>query len=555
MLEKLKNISNKKIVIVTSIVMLLVLIAGVSYAIWSRSFTQTGTNLSKYDCFDIVYAENVNEVSLSNGYPITDEEGLKAESYDLTIKNTCKILANYEVVLNKLNTSTLNDTNVKIAVDSDISLLSDLKTTNTNLTNATEGKVLTTGVLASGQSKTIKIQSWMDENTTKDIWNDDDGAKEPPKKRRMLRKFLIFLLVLIAVLGLVLVAAWRDGTGFDALRRYFAYGTEAVGGEKTVYRYDTDNTNRFARVGTGSLVILSDTSLRLLGPDGSEVWSANVKMNAPALGQGGGLAVAYDIGGTALYVLDETGPRLELTSDGPLVSANLNGSGMLAVTTQISGTKGHVDVYGADMQVLFAFNAHRRFVADACVTEDGSYLAAVTMGQADSVFISDLVIYDLTQEDPVADYAVPDGLVTAMTGRGDRILTVTDTCLAVGNTAGKLLGTYSYNGEYLREYDLGGEDYTVLQLNRYQSGSVGRLVTVDDDGEEIASLDVAEEVRDVSACGRYLSVLYADRLVVYNRQLQAYATLHGPEHTREVLTRADGSVLMIGADSAELFLP
>ena len=68
----------------------------------------------------------------------------------------------------------------------------------------------------------------------------------------------------------------------------------------------------------------------------------------------------------------------------------------------------------------------------------------------------------------------------------------------------------------------------MLQLNRYQSGSVGRLVTVDDDGEEIASLDVAEEVRDVSACGRYLSVLYADRLVVYNRQLQAYATLHGP---------------------------
>ena len=267
------------------------------------------------------------------------------------------------------------------------------------------------------------------------------------------------------------------------------------------------------------------------------------------------MQVSFDGGSTHEYVVDENGPRLELTSDGPLVSANLNSSGMLAVTTQISGTKGHVDVYGADMQVLFAFNAHRRFVADACVTEDGGYLAAVTMGQADSVFISNLVIYDLTQEDPVADYSVPDGLVTAMTGRGDRILTVTDTCLAVGNTAGKLLGTYSYNGEYLREYDLGGEDYTVLQLNRYQSGSVGRLVTVDDDGEEIASLDVAEEVRDVSACGRYLSVLYADRLVVYNRQLQAYATLHGPEHTREVLTRADGSVLMIGADSAELFLP
>ena len=102
-------------------------------------------------------------------------------------------------------------------------------------------------------------------------------------------------------------------------------------------------------------------------------------------------------------------------------------------------------------------------------------------------------------------------------------------------------------GTYLREYDLGGEDFTALLLNRYQSGSVGRLVTVDDQGTEIASLDISEEVRCISANGRYLSVLYEDRLVVYNRELQVYATLHGPEHTREVLTREDGSVLMIAS--------
>ena len=51
----------------------------------------------------------------------------------------------------------------------------------------------------------------MAENTTKDIWNDDDGEREEPqKKRHLLRNFLIFLLVLILVLGIVLVAAWRD---------------------------------------------------------------------------------------------------------------------------------------------------------------------------------------------------------------------------------------------------------------------------------------------------------------------------------------------------------
>ena len=100
-----------------------------------------------------------------------------------------------------------------------------------------------------------------------------------------------------------------------------------------------------------------------------------------------------------------------------------------------------------------------------------------------------------------------------------------------------------------------GQDYTVLLLNRYQSGSVGRLVTVGTDGGEIASLDVNEEVLSVSAEGRYIAVLYLDRLVVYNRDLQVYASLNGTGYAREALMRPDGSVLLLGSESAKLFLP
>ena len=72
-------------------------------------------------------------------------------------------------------------------------------------------------------------------DTTNDIWNDRDGEREAPPKRHILRNFLIFLLVLIAVLGVVLAAAWRDGTGFDVLRRYFTYGTVSGAGIKLVF--------------------------------------------------------------------------------------------------------------------------------------------------------------------------------------------------------------------------------------------------------------------------------------------------------------------------------
>ena len=92
-------------------------------------------------------------------------------------------------------------------------------------------------------------------------------------------------------------------------------------------------------------------------------------------------------------------------------------------------------------------------------------------------------------------------------------------------------------------------------LNRYRSGSVGRLVSVDGDGELLGALDVREEVLSISASGRYLAVLYADRLEVYNQDLQTYATLRGTGDARDVLMRPDGSVLLLSTGSGSLFLP
>ena len=84
---------------------------------------------------------------------------------------------------------------------------------------------------------------------------------------------------------------------------------------------------------------------------------------------------------------------------------------------------------------------------------------------------------------------------------------------------------------------------------------MGRLVTVDKNGEALGTLDVREEVLSISASGRYLAVLYADRLEVYNQDLQPYAALRGIGSAREVLMRPDGSVLLLSGGSASLFLP
>lgn len=402
----------------------------------------------------------------------------------------------------------------------------------------------------------------MADETKKNIWNDDDhdGEALVSKQPRYARHHVIALaLILILVLGVVLVAAYRDGTGFDVIRRYISYGRVESAGREAVYDYDASAQNHFAAMGE-HLVVLSDTTLGVMGQDGKEVWSSPVRVSSPALVSGGSKVVAYDAGGTSLYILDQKGgfKTMETSEEAPYLSARLNSAGWLAVTSGDSSYKGRVEVYNAEMKEVSKFDSSKRFVLDAWVTNDCKTLAAVTLGQENSVFVSNVVLYDLTRAgeiEPKAEYAIPDGLVMSIGELSGRLATVSDTCLTFANANGKAVDTYSYKNEFLREYSLGGDGFAALLLNRYQSGSVGRLVTVSPDGKELGTLDVNEEIQSISANGRYLAVLYIDKLVIYNQQMQEYASLQGVNNAKEVLVRPDGSALLLSSEEARLFLP
>ena len=171
-------------------------------------------------------------------------------------------------------------------------------------------------------------------------------------------------------------------------------------------------------------------------------------MAAPALASGGGRAVAYDVGGTALYVVDASGLLLELTADEeePYIAATLNKNGELAVTAQKRGYKGSVKVYGRTLGTApsFEFKSSKRFVLDGYVL--GNDLAVVTLGQENGVFVSSVGLYDLSKsaEEPAASYNISGGLVAAIGEREGRLVTVFDSVLTCASASGEVQGSYAY---------------------------------------------------------------------------------------------------------------
>lgn len=136
-----------------------------------------------------------------------------------------------------------------------------------------------------------------------------------------------------------------------------------------------------------------------------------------------------------------------------------------------------------------------------------------------------------------------------------KILSLCDKRFNITTLEGETLLDRAYGNLYLHDYTLDGEDFCALLLGRYQAGNICTLVTYDLGGQQIASLDLTDEVLDIAAGGGYLAVLYGDGLVVYHSDLTEAARLEDAGYASQIRVEEDGSVLLISGSYAWRFLP
>ena len=157
--------------IILSILIILCVVIGASYAYWRLVLSQTGENEILSNCFNIVFQEDSDAINLQKAYPITDEEGMKLVPFTFTIQNKCASYASYEVNLELLETileeNRLKSEFIKIQLDEETPLLlSNNKNVNPTLDNAYASYNLTTGYLDKNEERTYQLRLWMDEDVT-----------------------------------------------------------------------------------------------------------------------------------------------------------------------------------------------------------------------------------------------------------------------------------------------------------------------------------------------------------------------------------------------------
>lgn len=381
-----------------------------------------------------------------------------------------------------------------------------------------------------------------------------DQPKRVKKRQPPRRKLRALLVVIAAVLAVVAAFVLLDRTAFDGLRRSIAYmqAEKDESGCARIYQYNGDGTSRYADL-DGSLLVASNNEITLLDDKGSAVYHTALQFSQVAVSARDGQAAVYDIGGRTLYLLDSGGLVRQMDLGGDIFTVEMGRGGKFAVTLKKTGYKTTVSVYNGKGEPLYDFNSAQNYLMTAAVSENGKYMAAAAMSQDSGSFVSSLQIYKLTSEAMQAEGTIEGG-VYAIGAVNGRFCAATDKALSFVKTDGTVTA-YDFKGASLSRCSLGADKFAAVLLENYASGGQTHLATVNAAGEEIAALTVDSEVLDMSAAGRYLAVLYSNKLVIYDQKLRECAVLEDVSSARRVLMRSDGAAVLAGTNAASLYLP
>ena len=389
------------------------------------------------------------------------------------------------------------------------------------------------------------------------LGNPQEEAPKRVQKRKPKKKKVLWLILLIAlVLAVVAIALLWDQSSFDGLRRSIIYATakKDESGCAELYEYDGNQTSRFA-VLDGSLIDLSSNQLTVQSEKGNLLVEESVRFTTPILVSNDVRAVAYDVGGTTLYMLDGKGILWKKEDEGSIQSVSLNENNYVTLVESKSGYKAAVKVYDDAGEPVFEFDSADRFVMNAALSRDNKTLAAVTMGQDNGRFVSYLVLYRTNSKEPLKTVMLSNGVVYNIGWVDGCFCVVAEDGIYFVEPNGVQAGSYRFDNVYLRRCCLDGNGYVSALISRYKSGSECMLLAVDSKGNELGCCDIDNEVLSFDSAGRYTAVLCADEVDIYDKEMKLVSQLRGISEAHQVLMRTDGSAVLAGTMVARLYLP
>lgn len=394
-----------------------------------------------------------------------------------------------------------------------------------------------------GEDKTI-VFSKVQEDVT---FREDETPEDRLISRRDFRKAAFSLLSAILLFAAsILIWLYRDKFDPD---RLIVLSTDKVAVAKEEYVFDAGAGQVFATAGHG-LAAATTSGFELMDGSGSVAVSRLMQMKNPAIAPADDFAVFYDLGNKTMTAAYYDGTIREMDPPGNILSVTVSDGGYIVVTSDCTGYRGLVTVYGADLEPVYEWYSSSAWIISGEVSPDNKQLAVLSYTASGS----EVRFFDLTKTDQQAAFSVSDTVLLDVHWFSNTQLCAYSTEQVIFfNNRGQWSDTYSFDGQYLINRTFGGESCVTFALSPYRAGTTSRLVSLDANGRLLGTTEVESEIVSLSADGTEVLVLCPDGAILLTSSLSEKGQLAGLTGFKYGLLRSRGEALLISTNFAEVY--
>ena len=365
---------------------------------------------------------------------------------------------------------------------------------------------------------------------------EDRQALRRERKRQKDKKVRRIVWIVLAVLLAAIVILKLCEVDFGNLRG--GSDTSSVLTGNFPYALDGSDGVTVHKQGA-KLAVLTGGSITVLNPsDGKEEFTAVHGYANPITAASDSYLVTYDQGGSKLR-LDYSGENLyEIESKTGLLCADVADDGKVSVADIFTnygafpgqwkvGDDGKV-VYASqsadkrsDVQVITKTRADKMkyslsygFVTNIAIRDNGSQVAFVAMNSKDARLQPKLYLMRVKDTEPYASFDLPGTQVLDIAYRGSSLYVVGSSFVSVVN--GDKLETVLKNGEVQTvAYDYSASGDLVVAYSSYSNATQNTVARITAGGKVQKPFTVQGAIKDLSASGSRVAVLFADKIKIY----------------------------------------
>jgi len=380
---------------------------------------------------------------------------------------------------------------------------------------------------------------------------------DPPSKnkgrkgrRSPLKRAVSFLALLVLVLGAVYLTLNYDALSqrlTDTIVGNLLFKREREAAEEL--KFDVYSDSVIACL-DGGLAVASGSGMQLVDIGGETVDSESVILQDPAVSGGTNRAVVWSTGSKDFYVLGLKEGIEKHKTDENVINVSINKEDWIALSAEEEGYKGAVTVYNNKLKSVYKWYSGEGYLIDAALSDISDKMAALTITGSGSK----VTCFALSGQEERGSYISENALLFDLAFLGpNRICALGENSAVFLSDRGELISSYSFSDGYLKDYSMDGSGFLTLVIGKYKTGSAASIVTLSADGGVLGSIDIKKEVLSISACGKYLAVLYDDELAIYKSDLSEHARASDVANARQVLARPDGSAVLLTNSGAVVF--